>query len=114
MKEIDRENKLSNVVMFNGASNVTLVVKLLKVHDTKMTVIHGVEHTLSLFFNYVSKILILHQTIAAHKTIYNIFSSGCSLADSGPRPFRPFRPLRANSIPRPFVPGRPLSEVTST
>ena len=114
MKEIDRENKFSDVVMFNGASNLTLGVKLLKVHYPKLTVIHGVEHTVSLFFNDVSKILIVHQIIAAHKTIYNIFGSGCSWADSRPRSFKPFRPLRENSIPMPFIPGRPLYDVMST
>ena len=37
---------------------------------------HGVEHTVSLFFNDVSKILIVNQMISAHKMIYNIFGSG--------------------------------------
>ena len=37
---------------------------------------HGVEHTVLLFFNDVSKIPILYQMISAHKMIYNIFGSG--------------------------------------
>ena len=36
----------------------------------------GVEHTVLLFFNDVSKIPILNQMISAHKMIYNIFGSG--------------------------------------
>ena len=36
----------------------------------------GVEHTLSLFFNDVSKIPILNQMISSHKMIYNIFGCG--------------------------------------
>ena len=37
---------------------------------------HGVEHTVSLFFNYVSKIIIVGHMIASHKAICNIFGSG--------------------------------------
>ena len=36
----------------------------------------GVEHTVSLFFNDISKIPIVNQMISAHKMIYNIFGSG--------------------------------------
>ena len=36
----------------------------------------GVEHTVSLFFNDVSKIPVVNQIIRAHKAIYNLFGSG--------------------------------------
>ena len=36
----------------------------------------GVEQTVSLFLNDVSKIPILNQMISSHKMIHNIFSSG--------------------------------------
>ena len=36
----------------------------------------GVEHTVSLFFNDVSKIPVVNQMITAHKAINNIFGSG--------------------------------------
>ena len=36
----------------------------------------GFEHIVSLFFNDVSKIPIVHQMISAHKMIYTIFGSG--------------------------------------
>ena len=36
----------------------------------------GVEHTVSLFFNDVSKIPIVNQMISAHKMIYNNLRSG--------------------------------------
>ena len=56
--------------MFNGASNVQLVGRFLKMHYLKLTVMRGVEHTVSLFFNNVSKIPILNQMPSAHKMIY--------------------------------------------
>ena len=60
MEEIDPTKKLSDIVMFNGASNVQLSVIILKVHCPQLKVMHGVEHTVSLFFNDVSKIPIVH------------------------------------------------------
>ena len=76
MKEIDPRNILTDVIMFDGAFNVQLGGKLLKVHYLKLTVMCGVEHTVSLFFNDVSKIPIVNQMISNHKMIYNIFGSG--------------------------------------
>ena len=62
--------------MFDGASNVQLAGELLKIHYLKITVIRGVEHTVSLFFDYASKIPVFGQMITAHKAIYNLFGSG--------------------------------------
>ena len=76
MREIDPGKKLTDIVMFDGASNAQFVGKLLKVHYPKLTVMCGVEHTVSLFLNDVSKIEILNQMIYSHKMICNIFGSG--------------------------------------
>ena len=61
--------------MFDGASNVQLAGELLKIHYPNITVMRGVEHTVNLFFNDVSKILVFNQIITAHKEIYNLFGS---------------------------------------
>ena len=45
MKGIDPDKKLSYIVIFDGASNVKLAGRPLKVHYPKLTVMHGVEHT---------------------------------------------------------------------
>ena len=45
-------------------------------HDPKLTVVRGVEHTVFLFFNNFFKILIVNQTIIDHKAIHNLFGSG--------------------------------------
>ena len=60
MKEIDPAKKLSYIVMFDGASNVQLAGRLEKVHYPKLTFMSVVEHTVLLFFNYVSNIPILN------------------------------------------------------
>ena len=55
--------------MFDGSSGVKLAGKLLKIHYPKISVMPGVEHTIYLFFNDVSKIPVVNQIITAHKTI---------------------------------------------
>ena len=75
MREIDPEKKLTDIVMFDGASNVQLGGKLLKVHYPKLTVMCGVEHTVLLFLNDISKIPVVNQMISADKMIYNMFGS---------------------------------------
>ena len=74
-RKIDPDKKLIDIVMFDGASNVQLGGKLLKVHYPKFKFMHGVEHTVLLFFNEFSNIPIVNQMISTHKMIYNIFGS---------------------------------------
>ena len=76
IKIIDPYKSITDVVMFDRASNVHLAGELLKIHYPKITVMRGVEHTVSLFFNDVSKISVLNQTSTAHKEIYNLFGYG--------------------------------------
>ena len=64
------------MVIFDGASNVHLDGELLKIHYPKVSVMRGVEHTVSLFFNDISKIPVLNEMITAHKELYNLFGSG--------------------------------------
>ena len=62
--------------MFDGASNVQLADELLQIRYPKIIVTCGVENTVSLFFNDVSKTPVVNQMITAHKSIYNLFGSG--------------------------------------
>ena len=47
--------------MFYGALNVKMLGKLLKVNYPKLTVMRGVEQTVSILLNYVYKTPIVHQ-----------------------------------------------------
>ena len=62
--------------MFDEASNVQLAGELLEIQYLKITVMRGVEHTVSLFFNDFYKIPVVNQMITAHEAIYNLFGSG--------------------------------------
>ena len=49
---------------------------LLKIHYPKISVMRGIEHTLSSFFNDVLKTTVVNQIITSHKAIYNLFCYG--------------------------------------
>ena len=72
-KIIDPHESIIDVIMFDGASNVQLDGELLQIRYPKITVMRGVEHTVSLFYNDVSKIPVVNQMITAHKEIYNLY-----------------------------------------
>ena len=74
--KIDPNKSITDVVMFYGASNFQLAGELLKIYYPKVSVMRGVEHTVSLFFNDVSKIPVVNQMITDYKAIYNLFGSG--------------------------------------
>ena len=61
--------------MFDGASNVQLVGRILKVYGPKLIVMPSVEHIVPLFFNEISKIPLVNQIFSAHNMIYS-FSFG--------------------------------------
>ena len=73
--QIDPTKINIDTVMFDGTSNFQISVDLLKLQNPKLTVMHGVEHTISLFFNYVSKIFITNKLFTAYKE-FLFFCSG--------------------------------------
>ena len=62
--------------MFDGHLNVQLDGEMLKIHYPNISVMRGVERTVSLFFNDVSKTRVANKIITAHKEIYNLFGFG--------------------------------------
>ena len=73
---MDPNNSITDVVMFDGASNLQLGGDILKINYPKLTVMCGIEHSVFLFFNDVSKLPIVNQMIRDHKAIHNPFQSG--------------------------------------
>ena len=53
LKEVDLAKKFSDIVTFDGSLNGQIGARLLKLLYPKFTVMRGVEHTVSLFFNDV-------------------------------------------------------------
>ena len=52
---IDTHKSITDVVIFDGASNVQLSGENLKIHYPNISVMCVVEHTVSSFFDYFSK-----------------------------------------------------------
>ena len=61
--------------MYDGALDLQIGGKLLKIHYRKLTHMLGVKHSFSLFFNNSSNIPIVNRIITTHKEIYNLFGS---------------------------------------
>ena len=57
-----------NIALFIG-NDFQFAGELLKIDYAKVSVMCGVEHTVYLFFNRVSKISVVNQMIIAHKAI---------------------------------------------
>ena len=55
MKLFDPNKTIRDTAMFDGASNVHLGSKLMKIHYPELTFMRGIEHTVSLFFNDFTK-----------------------------------------------------------
>ena len=62
--------------MFDGASNVQISGERFEIDFPKISVMRVVEHTVYLFFKYISKILVVDQMITAHKAIYILLGYG--------------------------------------
>ena len=74
--EDETSNKsITDVVMLDRASNVQLGGEIMKTHYPKLTVLSGVEYTLSTFYDDIPKLPIANQITLYHKSIYNIFGS---------------------------------------
>ena len=67
---MDPTQTIIDIVVFDGAYNVQLGGKRFKFNYPKLTVMCGVEHTLSSFLNDLSKIAIVNKMVPTHKSIH--------------------------------------------
>ena len=75
-RKIDPTKIIIYVVMFYGDLNVQLGGEPLKIHQPKLTIMYGFEHTVYLFLNDVYKMPIVNQIIKYCMEVYNLFGSG--------------------------------------
>ena len=77
INEIDPKGMFVDSVFFDGASNVQKAGRILAAKFPSITVMHGAEHVLSLFFsNLGRKIPMINQMIKIYRKLYSIFGSG--------------------------------------
>ena len=64
-------------IFFDGAASVQKPGKILAVKFPSITVLHGAEHVVSLFFSDIAKrIPTISQMISIYKKMYSVFGSG--------------------------------------
>ena len=66
----------TDVVYFDGASNVQLAGRILEASYPRIEVLHGAEHVISLFFGDIFKLNIFNVFDQIAKRCYKIFGSG--------------------------------------
>jgi len=76
IQRLDPNKTLTDCVFFDGASNVQKGGRILEAKYPRISVLHGVEHVVSLFFSDVARIPQVHLLIAKQKRRYNTFGSG--------------------------------------
>ena len=77
IKDIDPDKIYVDTVFFDGAANVQKAGKILAEKFPSITVLHGAEHVVSLFFSDLArKIPIISQMIKVYKKLYSVFGSG--------------------------------------
>lgn len=77
MEQLDSKKTLIDTVFFDGASNVQKAGELLEVDFPMVTVLHGAEHVVSLFFaDIAKKIPAVSTLIRRYKRLYGVFGSG--------------------------------------
>jgi hypothetical protein len=76
IEALDPKGVHLNAVLFDGASNVQKAGRVLEARYPQVSVLHGVEHVVSLFFNDVSRLRFVHFLIVNYRRIYRVFGSG--------------------------------------
>jgi Protein of unknown function (DUF 659) len=65
-----------NAVLFDGASNVQKAGRLIEAKYPQVSVLHGIEHCISLFFADVSRLAWCQFVIINYRRLYRVFGSG--------------------------------------
>jgi len=76
MLKYDPNKTLTDLLLFDGASSVQKGGDVLEAIFPRVTVIHGGEHVISLFFDDVAKLAPIKALITRACRLYNIFGSG--------------------------------------
>lgn len=76
IKEIDPGGLNTDIVFFDGASNVQKAGEILAAKFPRITVVHGAEHVVSLFFKDVAALTPMKTLIRIYKRAYRIFGAG--------------------------------------
>lgn len=65
-----------NAVLFDGASNVQKAGRVIEARYPQVSVLHGIEHVVSLFFSDVCRLPFVKFLILNYRRVYRVFGSG--------------------------------------
>jgi hypothetical protein len=65
-----------NAILFDGASNVQKAGRVIEAKYPQVSVLHGIEHVISLFFSDVSRLSFVRYLIINYRRVYRVFGSG--------------------------------------
>ena len=74
--ELDPKGVHLNAVLFDGASNVQKAGRVIEAKYPQVSVLHGIEHVVSLFFADVARLPFLQFLILNYRRLYRVFGSG--------------------------------------
>lgn len=75
IKKIDPGGRNTDIVFFDGASNVQKAGEVLAGHFPRISVVHGAEHVVSLFFKDVAALPPMKTLIRVYKQAYRVFGT---------------------------------------
>jgi hypothetical protein len=76
IEELDPDHSRLDVIIFDGASNVQKAGRLIEARYPKVSVLHGAEHVVSLFFSDVARLPLIKKVIIGYRRVYRVFGSG--------------------------------------
>ena len=76
IKELDPLGVHLNAMLFDGASNVQKAGRVIEAKYPQVSVLHGIEHVISLFFGDVARLSFLQFLIVNYRRVYRVFGSG--------------------------------------
>ena len=76
IEELDPKGVHLNAVLFDGASNVQKAGRVIEAKYPQVSVLHGIEHCISLFFSDVSRLPWSQFVIINYRRVYRVFGSG--------------------------------------
>jgi hypothetical protein len=76
IKELDPQGVYLNAIIFDGASNVQKAGQVIQAKYPQVSVLHGIEHCISLFFSDVTKLPVVNAIIENYRCVYRVFGSG--------------------------------------
>jgi Protein of unknown function (DUF 659) len=76
IEALDPKGVHLNAILFDGASNVQKAGRVIEAKYPQVSVLHGVEHVVSLFFSDVARLPFVRFLIINYRRLFRVFGSG--------------------------------------